>query len=236
MTLNKDKKIYLKKIGKAGDYEVWLVDGSYVRKVINENFVEYDYHFNHSFIPKNEFWIDEQTNHSEWRFFTDRMLAEQDLIKAGKSEKEASEKSALLEKKERKSELRKRHSADELIKNRSDLSLKIKKKILGEYDGKIKIWLVDGKSVRDFYFIDYAEGGHDKVYDFIPKDEIWIDEVLHPEEIKFIVLHELSERRLMSEGLKYSEAHKRATLVEDYYRDHKAETEEKIKDEIKKQE
>lgn len=235
MAFNKDKKIYLKNIGKAGDYEVWLVDGSYVRKVINENFVEYDYHFNHSFVPKNEFWIDEQTNHNEWRFFTDRMLAEQDLIKAGESNKEASKKGAFLENKERKSELRKRHLANELVKNRSNLSVKIKKKILSQYDGEIKIWLVDGKSVRDFYLVDYAEGGHDKVYDFIPKGEIWIDEVLHPEEIKFIVLHELSERRLMSEGLKYLEAHKRATLVEDYYRDHKAETEKKIKEEISKQ-
>lgn len=235
MAFNKDKKIYLKNIGKAGDYEVWLVDGSYVRKVINENFVEYDYHFNHSFVPKNEFWIDEQTNHNEWRFFTDRMLAEQDLIKAGESNKEASKKGAFLENKERKTELRKRHLPDELIKNRSNLPAKIKKKILNQYDGEIKIWLVDGKSVRDFYLVDYAEGGHDKVYDFIPKGEIWIDEVLHPEEIKFIVLHELSERRLMSEGLKYFEAHKRATLVEDYYRDHKAEIEEKIKEEISKQ-
>lgn len=30
-------KIHLKNIGKIGDYEVWLVDGSYMRKVVSEN-------------------------------------------------------------------------------------------------------------------------------------------------------------------------------------------------------
>lgn len=230
----KDKNIYLKKIDKIGDYEVWLVDGSYVRKVVNENFVEYDYHFNHDFIPKNEFWIDEQTNHNEWKFFIDRMFLEQGLIRTGENNKEASERGSLLESKERKDELKKDH-LEGLFKNRSELLAGIKKKILSEYSGKVKTWLVDGKMVRDYFMVDYASGGHDKVYGFIPKDEIWIDEVLHPNEIKFIILHELSERRLMSSGKKYSEAHKSATLTEDYYRDHELEIENKIKEEIVKQ-
>lgn len=231
--LDKDK-IYIKKIDKIGDYEVWLVDGSYVRKVINENFVECDHHFNHNFIPKNEFWIDEQTNHNEWKFFIDRMFLEQGLVRVGESNKEASEIGAILEKKERREDLKHNHS-DALNKDRSELIGKIKKKILSDYVDKVKIWLVDGKMVRDFFLVDYAAGGHDKVYGFIPKGEIWIDEVLRKDEIKFIVLHELSERRLMLEGDKYSEAHKRATLVEDYYRDHELEIEDKIKEEIGKQ-
>lgn len=230
----KDKNIYLKKIDKIGDYEVWLVNGSYVRKVVNENFVEYDHHFNHNFIPQNEFWIDEQTNHNEWKFFIERMFMEQGLIRTGESNKEASERGAVLEKKERKEELKKEH-LDGLTKNRNELLTKIEKKILSKYEGKVKIWLVDGKMIRDFLLVDFAAGGHDKVYAFIPKDEIWIDEVLHLNEIKFIVLHELSERRFMSEGDKYSEAHKRATLIEDYYRDHESEIKERIKEEIEKQ-
>lgn len=230
----KDKNIYIKKIDKIGDYDVWLVDGSYVRKVINENFVEYDHHFNHNFIPKNEFWIDEQTNHDEWKFFIDRMFLEQGLVRVGESKKEASETGAILEKKERKEYLKQNHSSA-LNKDRGGLLGKIKKKILSNYIGKVEIWLVDGKTVRDFFLVDYAAGGHDKVYTFIPKDEIWIDEVLYPNEIKFIILHELFERRLMSEGKKYSEAHKSATLVEDYYRDHESEIKTRIKEEIEKQ-
>ncbi len=233
MILTKDKNIYLKKIDKIGDYEVWLVDGSYIRKVVNENFVEYDYHFNHDFIPKNEFWIDEQTNHDEWKFFIDRMFMEQGLIRTGEKNKEAFERGALLEKKERKDDIKNQHLKI-LVRNRSELLTKIKKKILNGYSGKVKVWLVDGKIVRDFLLVDYAGGGHDKVYTFIPKDEIWIDEVLHHKEIKFIVLHELSERRFMSQGIKYSEAHKRATLIEDYYRDHESEIEVRIKEELKK--
>jgi len=231
---DKDKNIYLKKIDKIGNYEVWLVDGSYVRKVINENFVEFDHHFNHSFVPKNEFWIDEQTNHNEWRFFIDRMFLEQGLVRVGESNKEASEAGAMLEKKERREDLKHNHS-DILNNDRSELLKKIKKKMIKDYVGKVKIWLVDGKIVRDFFLVDYAAGGHDKVYAFIPKDEIWIDEVLNQDEIKFIILHELSERRLMSSGKKYSEAHKSATLTEDYYRDHISEIENRIKEEFDKQ-
>lgn len=230
----KDKNIYIKKIDKIGSYEIWLVDGSYVRKVINENFVEYDYHFNHDFVPKNEFWIDEQSNQEEWKFFIDRMFMEQGLMKTGENNEEASKKGALLENKERKEELN-RHPLDRSIKSRSELLARTKKNILNKYSGKIKIWLVDGKIVRDYFLVDYAGGGHDKVYGFIPKDEIWIDKVLNPNKIKFTVLHELSERRFMSEGGKYSESHKRATLVEDYYRDHESGIEDKIKEEIEKQ-
>src|SRR3989344_2444457 len=167
---DKDKNIYLKKIDKIGNYEVWLVDGSYVRKVINENFVEFDHHFNHSFVPKNEFWIDEQTNHNEWRFFIDRMFLEQGLVRVGESNKEASEAGAMLEKKERREDLKHNHS-DILNNDRRELLKKIKKKMIKDYVGKVKIWLVDGKIVRDFFLVDYAAGGHDKVYAFIPKDE-----------------------------------------------------------------
>lgn len=109
----------------------------------------------------------------------------------------------------------------------------VRKKILEEYSNdRLKIWLVDGKMVRNFFFVEYAEGGHDKVYDFIPENEIWIDEILSPEEIKFIIFHELRERNLMLKGKEYQEAHKSATLAEDYYRDYPEQLEIKIKEEI----
>ncbi|MCK6462312.1 MAG: hypothetical protein L6Q29_00605 [Candidatus Pacebacteria bacterium] len=226
----KDKNIYVKKIEKIRDYNVWLVDGQYVRKVINENFVEYDHHYNHSFVPKRELWIDEETNPEERKFFINHMFVEMGLIKVGEGYDEAVKKADFFEKKEREAENNKNHFR--APKNRKELLETVRKKILEESGEKIKIWLVDGKLVRDFFLVEYAEGGHDKVYSFIPKNEIWIDEVLSPEERKFIILHELRERFLMSLGKKYSEAHKSATLVEDYYRDHEDKLEERIKEEI----
>lgn len=120
-----------------------------------------------------------------------------------------------------------------LKNNHRELLSAVRKKFLKEYSNdKVKIWLVDGKMVRNFFFVEYAEGGHDKVYDFIPGNEIWIDEILPPEEIKFIIFHELRERNLMLKRKEYREAHKSATLAEDYYRDHPEKLDEAIKKEI----
>lgn len=229
--VSRDKNIYVKKIETIGSCKIWLVNGSYIRKAINENFVEYDHHWRRKFIPKNEFWIDQETNPEEWKFFIHHMFVEKGLIKNGEDYKEAEKRADSFEEKERGAELKKKHLLG-FKKDRKKLLEKVKKKILNDYGGKIQIWLVDGKTVRDFFLTEYAEGGHDKIYPFIPKGEIWIDEVLSKDEIKFIILHELHERRLMSRGKKYSEAHKSATLVEDYYRDHPQGLEKRTQEEM----
>jgi hypothetical protein len=64
------------------------------------------------------------------------------------------------------------------------------------------------------FFIDFTEGGHDKVYGFIPEGEIWIEEDLNPKERDFVFLHELHERNLMSKGMDYDSAHKSSSKIE----------------------
>ena len=229
----KNKNIYIKKIKNANNYDIWLVNGGYIRKNINENFVEYDHHLNHSFVPKNELWVDNETNPDEWIFFIDHMFAELNLVKkTGKNIKEVAGEADVLEKQKREMELKKKHLY-KLKNDHKELLGKVRKKFLEKYSNdNVKIWLVDGRMVRDFFFVEYAEGGHDKVYGFIPENEIWIDEILPPEEIKFIIFHELRERNLMIGGKNYREAHKGATLAEDYYRDHPGKLNMKIKKEM----
>src|SRR3989339_323540 len=48
-------------------------------------------------------------------------------------------------------------------------------KLLQELKNGICVWLINGEIVRDFFYSSFAGGGHDKVYNFIPKKEIWID-------------------------------------------------------------
>ncbi len=62
----------------------------------------------------------------------------------------------------------------------------IRVKFLKSYSRKVKVWIVDGEAVRDLFFIDFTEGGYDKVYPFIPSGEIWIDDDVFPRERKFI--------------------------------------------------
>ena len=80
---------------------------------------------------------------------------------------------------------------------------------------RCSIWLVDGFWVRNNVYIDFVEGGHGYVYPkFIPKNEIWIDQDVRVTERKYVILHEVCERRLMKQGASYSVSHKRANEVE----------------------
>lgn len=230
---NHKSNIYIKKIDTIGKISVWLVDGEYIRKNIDENFVEFDEHYRFSFIPKNEFWIDHETEVEERPFFIDHLLVERGFIEKGYGYKEANAKADLHEKRQR-MKLMVLKKLAKLKKHRGELINKIHKKLLKKYSKNVNVWLVDGALVRDFFLVEYSEGGHDRVYPFIPKNEVWIEHILSPKEIRFITLHELHERFLMGEGKSYKDAHKGATIVEDRFRDNPKGLEKRIKEEILK--
>lgn len=229
-----NKNIYIKKISTVGDCAVWLMDGALIRKEVNENFVKCADNNQFGFVPKNEFWIDNDLDPKEYHYFIDRFIYEQGILDSGKNYAEADKKADEFEKKERQNSDDVRQFA-KLNQNKKELLEKIKNKIIKKFSGEIKIWLVDGNLVRSFFLLDYCEGGHDKVYPFIPKNEIWTEKALSPQERKFIILHELHERYLMSRGKSYRNAHIGATEVEDYYRENpKEDLEARIKEEMKK--
>ncbi len=78
---------------------------------------------------------------------------------------------------------------------------------------KVSIYQVNGFYIRNQVDINFTEGGHDYLYEWIPKGEIWLDNV-NKIEHSFIALHELAERRLMSGGMDYDEAHEKANISE----------------------
>ena len=100
------------------------------------------------------------------------------------------------------------------------------KKLLFEKDG-VKIYEVDGAYLRDNVDIDFFGGHHWVEYensqgdttchDWIPEDEIWVDEAL-PDKIK-IAKHELEEMPQMEKGKKYEPSHSNATEEEQKFRD-----------------
>lgn len=76
-------------------------------------------------------------------------------------------------------------------------------------------YLVDGRAIRRNINIDFVMGDngfHSPRY--IPKNEIWIDEQLPPDERQFILLHEAVESYKMRNAMKYVEAHKYASHAE----------------------
>jgi hypothetical protein len=81
--------------------------------------------------------------------------------------------------------------------------------------GPVVVWLIRGDLARDYYKTDYTQGGHDYVYPWVPKGEIWVEDGADRHELPFIVCHEYLERRLMRDaGLDYDGAHVTCSGIE----------------------
>ena len=100
----------------------------------------------------------------------------------------------------------------------AELLARIHKTLLTEGSDGVKVWVVDGELVRDVYDIDFTEGGHGRVYKFVPAGEVWLDDDLTPAEREFVLLHELHERALMGMGWVYADAHRDSSRIERYFR------------------
>jgi len=227
------KKPYLKKIRKIGNYTAWLVDGNYVRKNIDEEFTNYGHHYKFKFIPENEFWIDHENVAGEEKYYIDNMLAIMKSIKKGKTYNEAVLIAEKVEKTERKKSKLAKRAHKKLIRGKDSLKDIYKKKIKPK-NCQLKVWIVDGEFVRDEFFIDFTEGGHDKVYHFIPHNEIWIDNDVAPKERNFVLLHEIHERNLMAKGWEYERAHADSSHIEFFCRHHPKKTRVLLNREFKK--
>lgn len=82
----------------------------------------------------------------------------------------------------------------------------------------IKVYLVDRNLVRKQYYKTFVEGGHDRIYAFIPKGEIWIDSKVSNRKKMLVTLHEAIERNEMGKGIGYNKAHRKANGVESYFK------------------
>jgi hypothetical protein len=196
----------------SADYVCWLVDGKYVRDNLNIDFTNFGQAPLYPQVPANELWIDNTDGKvpEEAPFYIANMLAERQALKRGLSIEQAREYGDKIERRER-GKIYGRHAAmapDKLFEL-------VKLHTLGEDEWGITHWLVDGDKVRTYSgYIDWVEGGHDKVYPFILPDMIWIDNETSQDEMLFIRLHESYERQLMEGGMAYPEAHRHASAAE----------------------
>lgn len=241
-------KPYVKKFCEIANFTVWIVDGYYIRKNVDEEFTNYGQHKRFGFIPKNELWIDKARKLGEEKFYIDSMLIMHRLIVEGISHNKAIKIADKIEKRERaKTKLMQQEL--EIKDDNKKLLDSIHEKLLKCYSKNgLKAWIVKGEVVRDLFFLDFVEGGHGYVYPFIPKDEVWIDDNVEPKEIKYVLLHELHERNLMAKGWCYDVdtasnlktgtikkgAHPDSSRIEYYCRFHPKETAKKIAIEIRR--
>jgi hypothetical protein len=202
---------YLKKVGHRGKITIWIVDGTYVRTHIDEEFTNYGQHYNFTYIPNDEFWIDKEGKQDELKFFVDHLLVEHRLMAKGASYDNALVAADRVEMVERK----KSGDVGKLTKGKSlpDAS-RVHVRLWKKLESPVSVWIVDGRLVRSVFDVDFTEGGHDYVYEFVPQNEVWIDNDLEEAERPFVLLHELHERNLMAKGWEYDRAHEDSSKVE----------------------
>lgn len=246
-------KPYLKKYCKISKFTVWIVNGKYIRNNLDEEFTNFGQHYRFSFIPINEFWIDkEYDGGGEEKFYIDHLLVEHRLMSKGISYIDALIIADKTELRERSKSSILLNEMKKKFKNKEIFKL-IHKSLWKKYSiNGLRVWIIRGELVRDRLFIDFTEGGHDKVYPFIPDGEIWIEDDLNPNERKFVLLHELHERNLMMKmktGIDikngfsklnkkylhiYASAHNSASNLEYYCRHHLNYLDKKINIELNK--
>lgn len=84
------------------------------------------------------------------------------------------------------------------------------------YLRQLKTYFVNGKNIRSTMDILFVFGGHEFVYEYIPKFEIWLDARQDKRELKYTFFHELYEYQLMKKGMDYDSAHDFAIAFEKY--------------------
>jgi hypothetical protein len=209
---------YIEKMDQLGDFEVWIVDGSYIRGHIDEEFTNFGQHYRYAYIPPKEFWIDQEAQHDERKFFIQHLLTEFALMDKGIPYDKALQEADKAERKERRrvGDVRKLTHSGRKLPDGHDIHERLWKKL----ENGLTVWIVNGRLVRSVFDIDFTAGGHDHVYEFVPEKEIWIDDAIIEQERAYVLLHELHERNRMSEGWPYSKAHAESSRLEYRCRHH----------------
>ncbi len=205
------KPPYISKVGQRGNISIWVVDGTYVRTHLDEEFTNFGHHFVFDCIPENEFWLDKEGKWDEQGFFIQHLLIEHRLMAKGVAYDDALTVADRAEAAERK-------KAGDIQKLTHGSSLpdpsKVHERLWKTLNSGVTVWVVNGRLVRSVFDIDFTEGGHDHVYEFVPEHEVWIDDDLDERERPYVLLHELHERNLMAKGWTYDKAHEDSSKLE----------------------
>jgi hypothetical protein len=60
--------------------------------------------------------------------------------------------------------------------------------------GGVRVYLVDGERIRDFVNIDFVAGSNHGRNKFVPRNEVWVEQILSKHDREATIIHELHER------------------------------------------
>lgn len=208
---------YLRFVRQDGAVSIWIVDGAYVRKNIDEEFSNFGHHFSLPKIPRGEIWLDQEADPDEQAFFLRHAMVERRLMAAGKDYDTARLAACAAER-------RLRERSKDLDKVTKGKGLpdpeRVHVRLWKALPSAVRVWIVEGRLVRSVFDIEFTEGGHEHVYEYVPHNEVWIDDDVEENERAFVLFHELHERNLMAKGMDYDAAHADSSRLELHFRRH----------------
>lgn len=183
-------------LGSIGGYTVRLVDGAVLRQQ-DTDFSGYGHHDTNTGIPEKEIWLDTSADPKELVFFLLRALYERFQYDRGAPREQIQAGSKAM---------------DQLLRAEQPVE-SLKTRLLMRF-GDLDVWFVNGEQVRKQFDPDFILGGNGYRYEYVPKNEVWIEDVLSPADKIYTLLHEVFEVSRMKEGISYESAHDQATYVE----------------------
>lgn len=66
--------------------------------------------------------------------------------------------------------------------------------------GQVEVWEIDGEKLRAEKDIEFTNFGVYPDFDYIPKNELWMDKEAHPDERQFFIDHMLTQWKYLHKG------------------------------------
>jgi len=203
--------IYRVRLGKRQGQRIWLVDGAQVVRNIYPAFIMGGNDQRYRFNPDDDVWIDNRIGIEELEYtiaheLIERKLMREKLFSYGRAHWAGLE----LEKRMRMRDARRARRREKT----SALPISGVYRCFLRSSGGVKIWIVDGPKVRQHLDGDFTFAGHGYKYDFIPKDEVWLDSAMSVEQAYFALFHEMNERLMIARSGDYDSAYPEALALE----------------------
>jgi hypothetical protein len=86
-------------------------------------------------------------------------------------------------------------------------------KLIHDY-GSVQVWEIDGAKLRAEKDIEFSNFGMYPDFEYIPKNELWLDHECHPDEHRFFIDHMLAEWKALKHGYSTEQAIEKAYKAE----------------------
>lgn len=188
-----------------GGVDVYVVDGKRIRDTMDIQFQHAGHHWDYPYIPRDEVWLDrEAPGAGEQQFWAMRKLYERQQALNGVPSKLAKQRAKEME--------------YDLRRTQFNWYRNFTVGELPDYLG-YKVKIVRGRDVRNEFDVDFAMGANGYAVDYVPEQELWVDDALLKTEWTPAVAHQAVHANALAAGATDEVARAKAYVAERRCRD-----------------